>query len=632
MSIYRQLWLVIATLMAIMFIGCFALNLHTARGYLEQQLYTQSNDSAAALALTMSQNTDPVSDELLISALFDSGHFQRITHLDARGKVVLERTSSTPPDRVPEWFIRLLPITPQSGKAQVTHGWKQAGSVVVEAHTRFAYVSLWKGFISLLLWMLAGGIAIGLLATLFLKWLKKPISQMVDQAQAITERRFITIPEPRTKELRTVIRAMNAMVLRVKAMFDEQAERIQQLRQDANRDHTTGLANRAYLMGRLASTLSDHDAPPQGSLLLIRLHDLAGINRELGRQATDRLLARLAEQLASISSGNPDWLAARLNGADFALLAPELDAADSLAAQLLAALAPLAARPWLVNIGHSNYQHDENPAQVLARTDAALARAEQQQANACAGDQQGCSQQASGQWEAQLRRAIADGSFELMSYPVLRMDGQLLHHEMLLRMLNPGGGPLLAAGQFMPYASRYNLLPQLDLIAVRLTLARLADSKDAMAVNLAPQSVRNPQFRQELVRLLELAGPLARRLWLEVSENGLTLELDSFATFAAEVSRYGCQVGIEHFGRQFGSMPRLYDLPLAFLKIDGSFIHEIDQHPGNQHMVQAMVGIARSLGILTIAEQVRSDGEWRRLQELGLDGATGPAAGARQSA
>lgn len=625
MSIYRQLWLGILALMIILFIGSFALNMQSARSYLEEQLFTQSSDGATSLALSMSQNPDPVSAELLISALFDSGHFQQIRYIDEHGKLVIERRSATPPDHVPEWFVRLLPIEPQYGKALVSRGWEQAGSITVVAHTRFAYASLWTGFKRLLLWMVLGGIGVGFLATLFLNWLKRPIVQMVRQAEAISERRFITVPEPSVRELRIVIRAMNAMVMRVKSMFDEQAERIQQLRTDANRDSVSGLANRAYLMGRLNSALSDHDAPPHGTLLLLRLHDLQDINRLLGRQATDRLLVRVASQLANACDERSEWLAARLNGADFAVLAPELENGSALAEQLLAAIAPLADIPWLVNIGFTLFSHGEESSAVLARADHALAQSELQQGNACAGQTQNTEQLASGQWETRLQAAIRQDQFQTASFPVLRLDGSLLHHEMVLRLRIPDSSELLSAGQFMPYATRYGMLPQLDLITIRHALTQLAASPDSVAVNLAPQSVRDATFRQELGRLLEQHRDLAQRLWLEVSENGLTLELDSFAVFASEMSHAGCRIGIEHFGRQFGSMPRLYDLPLSYLKIDGSFIHEIDQHPGNQHMVQAMVGIAKSLGILTIAEQVRTETEWRQLRQLGLDGATGPA-------
>ena len=95
------------------------------------------------------------------------------------------------------------------------------------------------------------------------------------------------------------------------------------------------------------------------------------------------------------------------------------------------------------------------------------------------------------------------------------------------------------------------------------------------------------------------------------------------------MNQLGVKVGIEHFGRSVSGMLRLYDLPLSYIKIDGSYIHEIDQHVGNQQLLKEIVKMATSLGILTIAEQVRSEAEWTQLQKLGLSGATGPIASSK---
>ena len=335
MSLYRQLWISVVVLTLIVFIGSFTVSLYTAKSYLEQQLYTQSTDNAASLALSMSQQSkDEATTELLVSALFDSGHFRMVRYSDVHGKTIVDRESQTLPDKVPDWFVRAIPIVAQSGTAMVNDGWKQAGSVTVEAHTRYAYQSLWDGSLTLLAWMVMAGLGAGLLASLFFKWLKRPIDQMVDQARAITERRFITVPEP-------------------------------------------------HFMGRLLQALSEDDAAPQGALLIIRLHDLAGLNRRLGREKADSFLQRVAAELAAITTDKTDWLAARLNGADYALLAPGLNAdhASNLARSVLDKLDDLYRRghtdddhpAWC---GLTIYGHAEAPGAVLSRTDTALLRAE----------------------------------------------------------------------------------------------------------------------------------------------------------------------------------------------------------------------------------------------------------------
>lgn len=142
-----------------------------------------------------------------------------------------------------------VPIPAEPGTALVNDGWKQAGTVLVQAHNRFAYQSLWRGMLTLLAWIVLAGVVTGLLATVFINRLRRPLDQMVNQAQAITERRFITVAEPRILELRSAVRAMNLMVERVKAMFNEQAERIRQLHDETNRDDLTGLAVTNFFPG-----------------------------------------------------------------------------------------------------------------------------------------------------------------------------------------------------------------------------------------------------------------------------------------------------------------------------------------------------------------------------------------------
>ncbi|MBS1154379.1 MAG: hypothetical protein H6R07_303 [Proteobacteria bacterium] len=634
MSLYRQLWIGVIAVTSLVFIGSFGLNLYSAKSYLEQQLYTQSTDNAAALALSMSQQSkDDATAELLVSALFDSGHFQQVRYSNITGKVVVERQSKNPPDQVPDWFVSAIPIRAEAGTALVNDGWKQAGTVTVQAHARFAYQSLWQGALTLLLWMAVIGALTGLAATIFLNWLRRPISQMVDQAHAITERRFVTVQEPRVPEMRTVVRAMNTMVERVKAMFNEQADRISQLRSEANRDALTGLANRSFFMGRLLQALSEDDAAPRGALLIVRLHDLGGLNRRQGRGKADFFLQRVAAEFADIAVHEPDWLAARLNGADFVLLAPGVDedAADRLARTLLGKLDELYRR------GHSDddrpawcgftlYAHDETPGAVLSRTDTALLHAETEPARVAASLEAAISSNPNDDWQALLQRALAENRFELASFPVFTLDRELLHRETAIRLRHPDSGELVPAGIFLPYVLRLGLAAELDLAAVKLALAEIRRNPQALAVNISADSIRSENFRSQLLILLQAASSDAAQLWLEVNEFGLHDEMATLANFVAQITHFGCRIGIEHFGRHFGSIPQLYELRLDYLKIDGSFIHDLDTQPGNQHLLRAIAGIAANLGILTIAEQVCTEAEWQTLATLGINGATGPEA------
>ncbi|TJZ73473.1 bifunctional diguanylate cyclase/phosphodiesterase [Chitiniphilus eburneus] len=637
MSLLRQLWIMVITITLLAFAGSFAVSMLTARNYLEQQLYVQSADNAAALALSMSQQSkDDATAQLMVTALFDSGHFELVRYTDVAGRVVVERANHAMPEGVPVWFMRLFPIHVGAGQAEVSDGWHQAGRVTVLAHSRYAYLSLWAGAFRLLIWILAAGLLAGIVMQLLFRWVRRPIVQMVDQAEAISERRFITITEPRVIELRQVVRAMNTMVARVKTMFAEQAARIEALRSEANRDPLTQLANRNFFMGRLAQALENEEFAPSGCLLLLRIRDLAGINRRLGRERADQFLQFVAGKLASLSADRHDWLLARLNGADFGLLAPGLsaDEAPAFARELLENLAELRRieitdESDLGTFGIAAYRHGDALSTVLTRADQALAQAEEtSNAVVLLSDSDTQATLVAHDWHTLLTGALTGEDFLVASFPVLDRNDRLLHRELMLRLCQPDGR-LLTAGAFMPHASRLGLMPVLDLETVRLGLVELGRVSYPLAINLSSTSIADSGFVDRLVSLLRQHRDQAGRLWFEVNEFGFRDELRALAAFGERVRPYGCKIGIEHFGRHFGSIPQLYDLQLDYLKIDGSFIQGIDEHPGNQQLIKAIVGIAEGNDMLTIAEGVHDDGEWLVLAELGVQGWTGPAATGR---
>ena len=206
-----------------------------------------------------------------------------------------------------------------------------------------------------------------------------------DRATAISERRFVTIAEPTVPELRRLALAMNSTVGRLRTIFEEEASRLEILRREANCDPLTGLANRGHFMARLRQALDAEDAG-EGTLLLIRLADLAGINRRLGRAATDAFLRQAAEVIGTFANPDSQGIAARLNGADFAIVLAAGRDAHAAAHVLLAALIE-AGKPYvegetIVSMGLGSYCRPTDLETLLARVDAALAAAEAEGVNA----------------------------------------------------------------------------------------------------------------------------------------------------------------------------------------------------------------------------------------------------------
>ncbi len=637
MSMYRQLWLAIITSTLLALGGSLFASILSARAYLESQLSLKNTDNASMLALSLSHGSpDAISVELAVSALFDSGHYELIRVVDPLGNTVAERSSGPEESNAPAWFVRHLPLRTAPGHAQISDGWKQFGTITLISHSRFAYGTLWSSVLQMLAALAVSGLVGGCLGTLILLRLKAPLSAVVAQAQAISERRFTTIDEPDVPELRQLAAAMNGTVVRLKRLFEDEATRLEAVRCEANCDTLTGLANRAHFLALLQNTAQDPDAPG-GTLFIIRIAHLADLNRSLGREATDRLLQRSGSILRAFAAQYAGASGARLNGADFALLLPGDTPAPEIGEALLRQLTQEAeafrsaeAKPGIaaIWIAGGHFACGIEPALILAQLDAALAACESEARDALRlvdirhADS---TPHTARDWSEQIRRALDQRWVRLASFPVTALDGTLLHAECPLRLKFDADGEWLPAGRFVPLAERLQLTARLDLAAVTQGLATLEAQPDlpGLAINVSAHSMQHPTFRRELLALLA-PHPAARRLWLEIPESGALLHFDAFRDLCRELKAIGCRIGIEHFGHRFSEIGRIYDLGIDYLKVDSIFVRDLDTHIGNQAFLRGLATIARNIGITVIAEGVSNERELAALAIAGFDAATGP--------
>ncbi|HMV17163.1 MAG TPA: LapD/MoxY N-terminal periplasmic domain-containing protein [Zoogloea sp.] len=636
MSLLRQLWVSVVVAMAVVLSGAFGISLITARNYFEQQLLAQANDGAVSLALSMSQQSkDRATLELLVAALFDGGHFRSIRLTDPAGQVIVERNQPDTAEGVPAWLPDLLPMEARPGQALVSDGWHQLGQVTVTAARGYAYRALWKGCLQLGSLMLAIGLFWAVAVSALLRWVRRPLQDMAEQAEAVGAGHFRILAEPRVIELRSMARALNHMSERVQSLFAEQAGRIESLRDEATHDPVTGLFNRASFFGELRRALSDVTAPPSGTIGLLRVDDLGRVNKTLGRARTDEWLAALAEALRTSQDGLEEILLARIGGADFAFLHPggDSDAAQQTLERARAAVKALDLRlesdeePMRLVGAATVYRQAEAITDLMARLDLCLMQAESgdSPAHATVGDLPVPGQEG---WRGALEHALAERRFALAEYPLLANDGRLIHREFMLR-LTTAEGSVMSAGHFMPAAVRVGLAAACDLEALRLALLRLPEGADPVAVNVAPRSLTEPGFLDRLDVLLAGAGSAASRVAVEVSERGLDARLAGLEALADVLARHGAALGIEHFGRQLAALPRLYALRLSYLKLDGSFVAGLPDNEANQRLVKAIVDVAHGLHVAVYAEQVYSAEEWAAAAALGVVGMTGPEASRR---
>jgi diguanylate cyclase (GGDEF)-like protein len=639
MSLMRQIGLLLAAVLLLALAGAVGINLASTRDTLQTQLRLKNSDNAQNIALALSQQRgDTQLMNMLLATQADTGFYSRMRFVGTDGAPAFDRESSAQPQDAPRWFARLLPIDSTPGLAQVSDGWRALGRVEVVSHVAYAHDELWRGGSHALALLAALGAASMLLAAAVVRRIRRPLDDTVAQANALVEGRYLLVDEPDVPELRRVAQAMNGMVERVRRLFESQAAQVEQLRREAHEDRLTGLPHRAHFMQRFTAVLADDAHAEGGSLLLIRVADLADVNRDLGREATDRALRALADALRGWPQEGA--VAGRLNGADFAIALPGStltahEAASRVASSLRTALSGVSER-FVVHLGAALWSHGVAPGAgaLLARADLALARAEGQgpfaaEVDADAGDAMAAGEQG---WHRHLQDALAERRARLAEYVVLNRGGAVSHLECPLRMQLGHDGAYESAARWLPLASRSRLLPAIDLLAVRLALTAIAADGRARAINLALASLSDGAFTTQLRQLLVDSPRGARGLWLEVGESAALGHFELVRAFASLVRPLGVRFGLEHAGHQLYRAPRLYELGLDYVKLDVALVRGAARDDAARRFVAGSVALLRALPVTVCAEGVDDADDAAALWECGVEAITGPWASARVSA
>jgi diguanylate cyclase (GGDEF)-like protein len=640
MSLIRQVWLMLSVTLVLAFAGAIGVSVHAARHYLQTQLDLKNNDTAQSLALTLSQQKgDPVALELAIASQFDTGYYERIRLIGASGNILVEKQADTVAQKAPAWFVALLGLAPTDGVAQVSDGWRQVGRLEVRSQSAFADDELWQSTLNTVGVLLVLVVGAGIFATLGVNRIRVPLQRTVDQATAITERRFITVDEPEVPELRNVTRAMNAMVGRVKAMFDEQAGQVELMRRQAHCDPLTGLSNRAHFLGRMKVMLDSEDGAASGALVMVRLVELQALNRTLGRSATDRLLqdaaAAMIESSRRVSAGE----VGRLNGSDFALALPHVeslrDAAADVAARLRALLRVHDGGAHAV-VGAVRWTQGAPLSTLLAAADQALARAESRGPYTVEADDSadGAEPVALGEdaWRHCIQTALAERSAQLVDFPLVGRNGELVHHESPLRLRLGAEGALVSAAQWLPMARRAQLTADIDLLAIELALVAIGSDSMPRSINVSPSSLADATFSMRVHALVAAHPSAAARLSLELAEAGAVRQLHLVRELAEQLQGSGTRIGLEHAGERLGETRGLLEAGLAFVKLDASMLLGLAGDEARTQHVAGTVRMLHGIGLKVYAEGVSEVDDAAALWACGVDGLTGPVVQAPRSA
>ena len=422
------------------------------------------------------------------------------------------------------------------------------------------------------------------------------------------------------------------------------------LEYQANHDALTGCTNRRWFERRLGELLAD--LPGSGrhhALCYLDLDQFKIINDTNGHAAGDRLLQELTSSLQALCRDNE--LLSRLGGDEFGLLFVDADAGEALRTveRIHAFFQDYVFRhgddAFAVRASIGLVPIDERSGcigDVLAAADLACYAAKEGGRNGFyvyASDDATMTQRSSELSRLpELQRALTEDRFELHVQAVAALsDGpppraaapfDITHFEFLLRLTGEDGAPVTPF-RIIEAAERYGLMRQIDRWVISHALATIAGLDDgpgrdcSFSINLSGQSAADPTLIDYIEDEYARHAIEPSRVWFELTETAAISHFSVAVELATRIRALGSKVALDDFGSGLSSFGYLKTIPVDVLKIDGQFVRHMVDSAVDRTMVRAIDEVAKSMGIVTVAEFVENEAIGDELRRIGIDYAQG---------
>lgn len=396
----------------------------------------------------------------------------------------------------------------------------------------------------------------------------------------------------------------------------------------AHHDMLTGLANRLLFESRLAHELSRSERTGDVvAVLAIDLDDFKAINDRHGHAGGDEALKRTAHLLSSCV--RQDDLVARIGGDEFAVIqvACQPEAAEMLIARIFKEVRALASEhiPIRMSIGAALSEPGESGGALHERADRALYRAKADGRNTARFFNKHLKQEENLRLTLarDLEQAISGNQIRLVFQPIANAEPlEVTGYEALLRWKHPTMGDI-PPDVFIPVAESTGMITSIGSWVINQALATASSwpSHMLVAINLSPFQFRSGDLAAEIIEAARRWNVAPDRLELEVTESATLLgfQRDNVLVALEALRRHGAKVVMDDFGTGHSSLSNLKDFAFDKIKIDRSFVASMLTHGPSASIVEAIVGLGKTLRLTIVAEGVETEAQLARLRAWGCN-------------
>jgi diguanylate cyclase (GGDEF)-like protein len=435
-----------------------------------------------------------------------------------------------------------------------------------------------------------------------------------------------------------MITLLRAQVGRAKRVSQYVRHLFREIRYKDLHDTLTGLPNKKQLEKRLELELRSisYGVRKRLALLLIDIDNFQYINDAYGHEGGDSLLVDLSRRLSTFLPERA--FISRQGGDEFTVLLVGLNS-DSPLEGYLARLMKVCEAPFSIqgdeirialSVGATEYVKSKGEyaeKMLFKQADTALFKAKAAGRNGYVIFRSSMDTELKVQITllSDLRRALEREELFLVYQPQLSLaDGELIGAEVLLRWQHPKRG-LISPGEFIPLAEAHGLIGELGNFVLRTAIQQIAlwqrrfGRTIRLAVNVSPRQFSEPEFVRQVAALLKFAGVEGRWLELEITESALASDLDQAVGKLAQLRALAVTIAIDDFGTGFSNLASLKRYPVDLLKIDRSFVQGLPGEENDVAIVNAIIQLARALGLKLLAEGVETPAQRDYLRAFQCD-------------